>query len=116
MNTLGTTLKESRKLLGFTLIDVQNVTGISNAYLSQLENDKIKSPSVNILSKLSSMYRVSLKDLLAKANLIDKEKAREEEVNLNFAQQVAFRSEDLTEEERDHVLKYLEFIKTQKKV
>ena len=51
-----------------------------------------------------------------KANLIDKEKAREEEVNLNFAQQVAFRSEDLTDEERDHVLKYLEFIKTQKKV
>jgi transcriptional regulator with XRE-family HTH domain len=112
MSTLGLTLKESRKNLSFTLRQVEEISGISNAYLSQLENDKIKNPSVNILSKLSSIYRLSLKQLLISANLIEKDKSKKEEKNLNFAQRVAFKAEDLSEEERKEVLRYLEYIKT----
>ncbi len=115
MSTLGLTLKEARKNLSFTLRQVEEISGISNAYLSQLENDKIKNPSVNILSKLASIYRLSLKQLLVKANLIEKDKSKEEEKNLNFAQKVAFRAEDLSEEERKEVLRYLEYIKTHRK-
>ncbi len=114
MSTLGETLKKSRKTIGYTLMAVEELTGISNAYLSQLENNKIKNPSVNILSKLSSTYKVSLKTLLSDANMIDKEKKEEEEKNLDFAQQIAFKAEELNEEERNQVLKYLEFLKTQK--
>lgn len=112
MSTLGLSLKEARKNLSFTLRQVEETTGISNAYLSQLENDKIKNPSVNILSKLSSTYRISLKQLLVTANLIEKDKSKKEEKNLNFAQRVAFKAEDLSEEERKEVLRYLEYIKT----
>lgn len=115
MNSLGTTLKEARKNLNFTLRYVEEMTGISNAYLSQLENDKIKSPSVNILSKLSSTYHVSLKQLLINANIIEKEKNKKEESNLNFAQRVAFRAEDLSEDERKEVLRYLDYVKTHRK-
>jgi len=115
MNSIGATLKEARKNLNFTLRHVEEVTGISNAYLSQLENDKIKSPSVNILSKLSSIYRVSLKQLLLNANIIEKEKNKTEEDNLKFAQRVAFRAEDLSEDERKEVLRYLDYIKTHRK-
>lgn len=114
MNSIGITLKEARKNLNLTLRQVEEMSGISNAYLSQLENDKIKSPSVNVLSKLSSIYRVQLKQLLVKANIIESEKAEKEDLNLNFAQRVAFSSEDLSEEERREVLRYLEFIKTKR--
>lgn len=115
MNSIGTTLKEARKNLTLTLRQVEEMSGISNAYLSQLENDKIKSPSVNILSKLSSIYHVSLKQLLINANIIEKEKDKKEEDNLNFAQRVAFSAEDLSEDERKEVLRYLDYIKTHRK-
>lgn len=115
MASLGITLKNARKNVGLTLRQVEEMTDISNAYLSQLENDKIKNPSVNILSKLSSLYKVSLKTLLSDAKMIDKKEAQQEEINLSFAQKIAFRAEDLTEEERNDVLKYLEFIKSRKK-
>jgi len=116
MSSLGATLKKSRKTLRLTLVQVQDLTGISNAYLSQLENDKIKNPSVNILSKLSSVYKLPLKSLLADANMIDKQKKEEEEKNLSFAQKVAFFSENLNEEERNEVLKYLDYLKTRKQI
>ncbi|MEE1899563.1 helix-turn-helix domain-containing protein [Flavobacterium rakeshii] len=112
MSTLGLTLKEARKNLSFTLRQVEETSGISNAYLSQLENDKIKNPSINILSKLSSIYRLPLKELLIKANLIEKDKNKDEEKNFDFAQRVAFKSEDLSDDEKTQVLRYLEFIKT----
>lgn len=115
MSLLGATLKEARKNVGLTLRQVEEVTEISNAYLSQLENEKIKNPSVNILSKLSSLYKVSLKTLLSNAKMIDKKEAQQEEINLSFAQKIAFRAENLTENERDDVLKYLEFIKSRKR-
>ena len=115
MSSLGVTLKDARKNIGLTLRQVEEMTDISNAYLSQLENEKIKNPSVHILSKLSSLYKVSLKTLLSNAKMIDKNEAQQEEINLNFAQKIAFRAEDLTEDERNDVLKYLEFIKSRKR-
>lgn len=115
MSSLGITLKNARKNIGLTLRQVEEMSGISNAYLSQLENDKIKNPSVNILSKLSSSYKVSLKTLLSNAKMIDKKEAHQEKINLSFAQKIAFRAEDLSEDERNDVLKYLEFIKSRKK-
>lgn len=115
MSSLGLTLKEARKNLGLTLRQVEDMTEISNAYLSQLENDKIKNPSVNILYKLSAIYKVSLKTLLVNANMIDKKEAQEEKANQDFAQKIAFSAEALTKDERDDVLKYLEFIKSRKK-
>lgn len=116
MSSLGITLKDARKNVGLTLRQVEELTGISNAYLSQLENDKIKNPSVNILSKLSSLYKVSLKNLLSDAQMIDKKEAQQEEINLSFAQKIAFKAENLTEEERNDVLKYLEFVKSKRKL
>lgn len=116
MGTLGATLKDARKNVGLTLRQVEDMTGVSNAYLSQLENEKIKNPSVHILSKLSSLYKVSLKTLLSNAKIIDKKDAQNEEVNLSFAQKIAFRAENLTEEERNEVLRYLEYIKLRSKI
>lgn len=45
-----------RELQGITLRELENATGISNAYLSQLETGKIKSPSYNVVKKLTDYY------------------------------------------------------------
>ena len=45
-----------RKEKGLTLRDVQEKTGISNAYLSQLETGKIKSPGYNTVKALYELY------------------------------------------------------------
>lgn len=72
MKLLGSKLKELRDIHRFTLRQVEEATGISNAYLSQLENDKIAKPSANVLYKLSNIYNVELDSLLAAAGIIEK--------------------------------------------
>lgn len=49
-------LKITRKRLGLTLRQVEKQTGLSNAYLSQLENGKIKKPSHDTIMKLTAAY------------------------------------------------------------
>lgn len=48
--------KIRRIKLGMTLRQVEELTGISNAYLSQLENGKIKKPSFDVVEKLNKLY------------------------------------------------------------
>lgn len=48
--------KTLRENTGITLREVEKETGISNAYLSQLENGKIKKPSYEIVMTLVNFY------------------------------------------------------------
>lgn len=48
--------KKLRKAKGLTLREVEERTGISNAYLSQLETGKIKSPGYDIVKALYELY------------------------------------------------------------
>ena len=58
-----------RRLRGSrTLRHVESETGISNAYLSNLESGA-KRPGVKILTKLAAYYSVPLKDLLQAAGM-----------------------------------------------
>ena len=56
-HTLGS-LRDLRKNKRLTLRQVEDMTGISNAYLSQLETGKIKNPSYKVLMKLNMLYNV----------------------------------------------------------
>lgn len=49
-------LKEARKRKNLTLRQVEIKTGISNAYLSQLESGKIKKPSYETIRTLLKLY------------------------------------------------------------
>lgn len=49
-------LKFLRKKRNWTLRYVEQQTGLSNAYLSQLENGKIKNPSFNTIEKLATLF------------------------------------------------------------
>jgi DNA-binding Xre family transcriptional regulator len=48
--------KKLRKAKGLTLREVEKETGISNAYLSQLETGKIKSPGYSTVIALYNLY------------------------------------------------------------
>lgn len=70
MNTLRT-LREQTDL---TLRQVEEATGLSNAYLSQLESGKIKNPSAQVIYTLAKFYSIPVEQLLIEAGLIvDKE-------------------------------------------
>jgi len=112
MKSLGSTLKELREIQKFTLRQVEELAGISNAYLSQLENDKIAKPSANVLYKLSNIYNVELNTLLAAAGIIEKQVAPPHKL-LNS---IAFSTESLlTKEEEDALLEYLSFLRQKQK-
>ncbi len=62
--TFGSGLKAARELAGLSLRDVEAATGISNAYLSQLESNKIRRPSVFFLAKLARLYAIPLEHII----------------------------------------------------
>lgn len=68
--TLGEELRRLRLLKGETLRDVQKETGVSNAYLSQIETDKINEPSPRILQKLAAHYDASYEQLMETAGYL----------------------------------------------
>jgi transcriptional regulator with XRE-family HTH domain len=57
-------LKFARKVSRLTLRAVENATGISNAYLSQLENGQIKDPSFFKMMKLLQFYNLEPQDFI----------------------------------------------------
>lgn len=65
----GAYLKRIRESRGLTLRDVEKLSegGLSNAYLSQIENGKIDAPSVVILHRLSAVYAIDFGDLCERA-------------------------------------------------
>ncbi len=109
MKSLGKTLKEKRESIGFTLREVEDTTGISNAYLSQLENDKIKKPSANFLYKLSNLYKLQLNELLIEAGVIEAPDEDSIQSRNQWLDKIAFYEDKLSEEDRNEVLRYIKF-------
>lgn len=112
---LGRYLKEARRTHNLTLRRVEEETGISNAYLSQLENNKISRPSPQILHKLANCYQVPYEHLMELAGYpLPTSHIDEERVLLP-----AFRSKsgfgDLTKEEEKKLLEYLQFLRTRRR-
>lgn len=110
--SLGEKLKDARETQGLTLRQVEEVTGISNAYLSQLENNKIKKPSANILYKLAEQYRIAFEFLLGEAGIVEKKEIPEGPKTLAG---FALSSEGLTPEEEAELAGYLKYLRYKKK-
>lgn len=110
--TLGDELRSCRESKKFTLREIEEMTGISNAYLSQLENNKIKKPSANILYKLANIYEVDFDFLLEAAGVIER---KEREKGPRSLSGFALYSDDLTSEEEDELVKYLKYLRFSEK-
>lgn len=68
---IGATLRGLRKASGLTLKDVEEKSGVSNAYLSQLETGKITSPGPQIITKIAPAYGLSVDQMLRLAGYTD---------------------------------------------
>jgi len=107
---LGTLLADLRRAKGLSLRAVEEATGkaVSNAYLSQLENGRIKKPSPNVLHSLAQVYAVPYEALMEKAGyLLPPENGAGQRKRLAI-----FAIEDLTAEEEEELLKYLAFLRS----
>jgi transcriptional regulator with XRE-family HTH domain len=62
--TLGEHLKQAREDNNLSLRAVEKRTGISNAFLSQLESGKVKQPSPLVLHKLATLYSIEYETLM----------------------------------------------------
>ena len=60
VDDIPNSFKEWRIYRDFTLRDVEEKTGISNSYLSQLETGKVSKPSFEVVVKLCNLYMVKL--------------------------------------------------------
>ncbi|WEK35885.1 MAG: transcriptional regulator [Candidatus Pseudobacter hemicellulosilyticus] len=109
MKTLGATLKEARERNGLTLRQVDKATGVSSAYLSQMENDHVKNPSAGVLYKLATLYGEQLNDLMRAAGVVKSAEVEDgkESKETILANQLAFYAKGLTEEDQEEVLEYI---------
>ena len=112
--SLGPYLKRVRKQRNLTLRAVEEKTGISNAYLSQVENRKIIKPSPSVLLKLANCYGISYERLMELAGHPIHPTSEVKE-KLESAFRLSSSLGDLTDEEKKRVLEYIEFLRSRKR-
>jgi XRE family transcriptional regulator, master regulator for biofilm formation len=61
---IGKNIYELRRKKGLSLSELSERSGISKSYLSNIERDVHKNPSIQILEKISDVLNVDLKALL----------------------------------------------------
>ena len=98
-----------------TLRDVEEATDkvVSNAYLSQIENDKIQQPSPNVLHALAEIYSIDYADLMERAGHIVP--ARSRGADQRHGRLATFANHHLTPDEEGELIDYLNFIRTRKR-
>ncbi len=113
-DSLGTHLARLRRAAGLSLRQVEEATEqeVSNAYLSQLENNKIAKPSPNILHALAGVYAASYEDLMKRAGYITSDA---DPAGRRQAKAATFAIKDLTPEEEQALIDYLAFIRQKRK-
>ena len=110
---LGTFLASARNKLEMTLRAVEEETGISNAYLSQLEHGKIKTPAPQNLYKLAELYQVPYELLMELAGypVPKPQPAKSWFAGDAFAARIGA----VTAEEEEALVEYLQFIRSRKR-
>ena len=119
---LGITLHNLRKRKGISLRRVERDTGISNAYLSQLERSIAKRPAPEKLQVLADYFAIPYVKLLKYAGYLQSQ-SDDEAINLmsnlerpdENKSAVVSSIADLTEDEENLVLLYIEFLKGRRK-
>jgi transcriptional regulator with XRE-family HTH domain len=104
---LGAYLRSARDLRKLSLRAVERATGISNAYLSQIESGKIREPSPTVLHKLAELYNVLYADLMVLAGYPESGPTQTEKT-------ADSRLGPMTASEEKAVREYLEFLRSKR--
>lgn len=112
---LGSYLASIRKDRGLTLRAVEDRTNkqVSNAYLSQIETNKIEKPSPNILHALAELYTISFEGLMEMAGYMSPA-AKRSDID-RHGRVATFAEHNLTAEEEEELMRYLEFMRSRKR-
>ena len=110
-NRLGEFLAKARSATGKSLRTVERETGISNAYLSQLETGKIKTPAPQNLHQLAEVYRVPYELLMELAGF----PVPEPSVGSSTPVKANARLGPVTPDEEEALFEYLQFIRSRKR-
>src|SRR5438445_7110557 len=110
---LGPYLKRLRGRLGWSLREVEARTQgqVHNAYLSQIESGRVRSPSVELLGALAAAYGVELWSLMHRAGWVpvdSPDAASIEPTAYDLLPRLLF--EDLSLDEVDEVIEYVHLI------
>jgi len=111
--SFGAGLRTAREMRKLSLREVEEATGISNAYLSQLETGKIRKPSPHFLHKLAQIYGIGYELLMEAVGYVQKRKQGDGPQTLAGA--ALFSQKKLTPEEEEKLAEYLAFLRAQKK-
>lgn len=113
--TLGKYLASIRNDRGLSLRAVEEKTKrqVSNAYLSQIENDKIQQPSPNILLVLADLYEINFESLMEKAGYISHSSKRDHAER--HGRVATFAEHNLTPDEEIELMQYLTFMRKRKR-
>jgi transcriptional regulator with XRE-family HTH domain len=110
---LGPYLKSARKSLGLSLREVEAKTGVTNGYLSQIENQLIAKPSPNVLFQLAELYGADYSHLLERAgHRVPVQSVSKQSGSLNGIPLRAL--EDLSDTERKDLMDYLNYLKSKR--
>lgn len=112
--SLAKVLRDVRAVRGDSLRAVEESTGISNTYLSQLERGDAAKPSPDKLMALAKYYGIPYNDLMRAAGYLIKSEPANNKVKDTSAAHAALMSADLTPEEEDAVVKYIQFLRFHK--
>lgn len=114
--TLGQYLASIRTDRKLSQRDVEKATDkvVSNAYLSQIENDQIKKPNPNILHALAELYAVSYENLMERAGFVVPTRSRSGD-DLRHGRVATFADHNLTTEEEVELIKYLGYLRSTRK-
>ena len=111
MKRLGEFLRTGRDCKSFTLRAVEHETGISNAYLSQLEGGKIQKPSPTDLHKLCRLYNISYSLAMEYAGYPLPEGVASSTPRQRFLARLG----TVNQEEENSLVEYLEFLRSKKR-
>ncbi|QDU98581.1 HTH-type transcriptional repressor RghR [Lignipirellula cremea] len=115
--TLGKYLSSLRGMKKMTLREVEDATDkeVSNAYLSQLENDKIAKPAPSILHALAAVYGQPYEKLMGKAGYLPASSATSAlRSGKRHGRAATFANENLTDEEEEKLIEYLSFLRSRR--
>lgn len=69
-NMIGEVLQRMRKIYGYKAVEMSEKLGISNSYLSEIENNK-KKPSLDLLEVYSNVFEIKVSSLILMSEKLD---------------------------------------------
>lgn len=109
-NEFGSFIRKLRNEKEMTIRQLELYSGVSNSYLSQLENGKRGIPSPDIIKKLSKGLKVDYNELMIQAGYMDRDNQFSETYDPEFIKfmdevKVWYKNEPKTKEEKLRIMR-----------